>query len=105
MSTGFFFLRPSASVYQLLDNWAANLEEVHIKGEQPPFSRALRGDLSRDLDMAVLPMAAFPSGKQSAVATEAEDSEVKQVRSWGRRQLQRVFRPGVWLWWHVCIVC
>ena len=80
VSTAFFFVRPSELVYQLFDRWASHLTEPHVKGDQPPFTKALRGYLSKAMDLAILPMAAFPSGKQSQAAAEKKN-EVGKVRA------------------------
>ena len=78
VTTAFFFLRPTDLVYELLSTWAKNLAGLHTKGEQPALAKALRGDLSKAMDLAILPMAAFPSGSQILV-TDGPQNELHEV--------------------------
>ena len=80
VSTAFLFMRPTVLTYQLLDGWSSNLAGPFIKGDQPAFAKALRGELSKAMDMAIMPMAAFPSSRQIQLSDAIEASDIKTVR-------------------------
>ena len=65
-------------VQALLAGWASRMTASHPEEHGAAFQHALRGDLAKQLDLAVLPMPAFPSTAQQ-LPDHGASSEVREV--------------------------